>query len=241
MIKTILAFTYVIISMIFLVPFGSVAMLIKFLGLRRLSSQIIFWIAKGWALSVIKVTGCKTTVVGIENVPKKGGVCFISNHGSYFDIALLLAYCSRQIGFIAKKELGWIPFLNCWIYMVGGLFIDRSTVRKAFNTINKGVKMIKSGGCMIIFPEGHRSKGQGLLPFHAGSLKLATMAHAPIIPVAIDGSGDVFEKTNRVVAVPIKITFCEPIDTADIPSSDKKTILSDRIYKVISEQLQKTG
>jgi len=237
MIKTIWAVIYTIISMIFVVPFGLIAMIIRLFGMKKLSMLIVHKVAKYWALMIIKVTGSKITVAGQENIPKKGGVCFVSNHGSYFDIAVLLAYCDRHIGFIAKKELIWIPILNLWIFMIGGLFIDRSTVRKAFHTINKGVKKIQSGGAMIIFPEGHRSKSDELLPFHAGSLKLATIAHAPIVPVAIKGSRNVFEKTNRVKAAAINVTFCEPVITADIPSEDKKTILSDRIHRVISEQL----
>jgi 1-acyl-sn-glycerol-3-phosphate acyltransferase len=224
--------------MIFLLPFGFLAMLLHLLGLKKLMRQAVSLIGKGWALSVIKITGCKITVTGRENIPKKGGVCFASNHCGYFDIALLLAYCGRPIGFIAKKELGYVPFLNVWIYMIGGLYIDRGNARKAIRTINKGVQRIKSGGGMIIFPEGHRSKGLGLLPFHPGSLKLATSAGAPIVPVAIEGSYEVFEKTLRVVSSPVKITFCEPIDTASLPPEEKKQILSDRIYSVIKEKLE---
>jgi len=238
MIKTILAFIYVAVSMIFLIPFGVTAMLLHLLGLGKLMRQVIYRIAQGWALSVIKVSGCKVTVTGSENIPKKGGVCFVSNHCGYFDIVLLLAYCGRQIGFIAKKELGYVPFLNVWIYMVGGFYIDRGDVRKAIRTINKGVQRIKSGAGMIIFPEGHRSKGRGLLPFHAGSLKLATSAEAPIVPTAIEGSYEVLEKTWRVTSTYVKIAFCEPIETAALPPGEKKQILSDRIYAVIKEKLE---
>jgi 1-acyl-sn-glycerol-3-phosphate acyltransferase len=121
--------------------------------------------------------------------------------------------------------------------MIGGLYIDRSTARKAIRTINKGVQRIKSGGGLIIFPEGHRSKGRGLLPFHPGSLKLATAAEAPIVPVAIEGTYEVFDKTYRITNTPLKLTFCEPICTADLPSADKKLVLSDRIFSVIKEKL----
>ena len=237
MILTVLAFLYVMISMIILLPFGAIAMALHLLGPRKLMSRAVYLIGKGWALSIIKVIGCKVTVTGRENIPKNGGVCFVGNHSGYFDIVLLLAYCNRPIGFVAKKELIFVPFLNCWIYMIGGLFIDRSSLKKAVRTINKGVKRIKSGGGMIIFPEGHRSKGQGILPFHPGSLKLATMAEAPIVPVALEGSYEVFEKTYRVSRTSLKVTFCEPIDTASLPSTDRKLILSDRIYSVIKERL----
>jgi 1-acyl-sn-glycerol-3-phosphate acyltransferase len=238
MIKTILFFTYIGFSMCILIPFGLAATLLYFIGLRKLMSEAVYRLAQGWARLAILIAGSKLTVVGRENILKKESVCFVSNHSGYYDIPLLLGYAGRPFGFIAKKELLLVPFLNCWIFMLGGLFIDRSSAKKAVRTINKGEKKKKKGGGMLIFPEGHRSKGRGLLPFHPGSLKLATMAEVPIIPVAIEGSYDSFEKTGRVVSTSVKITFCEPIITADIPPEDRKIILCNRIYSVIKEKLE---
>jgi 1-acyl-sn-glycerol-3-phosphate acyltransferase len=236
MIATILVFLYVIVSMIFLLPFGFIAIFLYALGLKKSMTQVIYLIVKGWGYSMIIVTGSKVTFSGRENIPKKGGVCFVSNHEGYFDIVLMMASCGRSIGFIAKKELSYIPVLNIWIILIGGLFIDRGTVRKALKTIHKGVERIKSGGGMIIFPEGHRAKGSGIQPFHPGSLKLATQAEAPIVPVAITGSYNVFEKDDRVRRSSLKITFCPVIPTAGLSVEDKKA-LSDKIYNVIKTAL----
>jgi len=236
MIKTILGFGYLIFAMLFLLPFAFIALFLSLFGLKKPMSYVIYRLAQAWALSLLPIAG-HTEVKGIENIPKKGGVCFVSNHCGYFDVVILIAFCGRPFGFIAKKELGYVPFLNAWIFMLGGLFIDRGNVRHAIKTINKGVQRIKSGGSMIIFPEGHRSKGRGLLPFHPGSLKLATQAGAVIVPVAIDGSYDVFEKNYRVVSAATRIAFLEPIDTTSIPLEDRKQILCDRIYSAIKEEL----
>jgi len=237
MIKTILVFTYIFLSVSFLLPFGLVAFLFYILGLRRAMKRVIYHIAQGWAYSIVRLTGCKETVTGRENIPKKGGICFVSNHCGYFDIVLLLSFCGRPFGFVAKKELLLLPFINFWIYLLGGLFIDRKNVRKAIRTINKGVKRIQKGSGMLIFPEGHRSKGRGLLPFHSGSLKLATSASSVIVPVAIEGSYSIFEKTSRIVSTPVKLAFLKPIDTATLSPEEKKHALSERIYSAIKEEL----
>jgi len=238
MIKTILLFFYLSVAMISLIPLGFIPMIFYFLGLKKSMAMVIYRMAQFWALSIIKLAGARVTVTGRENIPKKSGVCFVSNHCGYFDILLLLAYCGRQFGFVAKKELSWIPFLNMWIYMLGGLFIDRGNVRKAIRTIHKGVERIKKGSGMLIFPEGHRSKGRGLLPFHPGSLKLATSAEAPIIPVVIEGSYDIYEKNSYVVSGDVRLTFLEPIETASLPPEERKLVLSDRIYAVIKKELE---
>ena len=238
MIKTILVFIYIIAAVMFLLPFGITATVIYMLGIKQLMTMIVYRLAQGWALGTVLLTGSKVTVTGRENIPKKGSVCFVSNHCGYFDIILLLAYCGRPFGFVAKKELLLLPLFNVWIFMLGGLFIDRKSVRKAIKTINNGVRKIKNGGGMLIFPEGHRSKGRGILPFHPGSLKLATMSNAPIVPVAIEGSYEVFEKTGLVRKSKVKLTFCPVIDTASLSQEEKKQALSDKIYNAIKEQLE---
>jgi 1-acyl-sn-glycerol-3-phosphate acyltransferase len=238
-IKTVLIMIYVFLAMIILFPIGIVALFFYALGLKKPMLMVGYKCAQLWSYTIVKLTGCRLTVTGKENIPKKGGLCFVSNHDGFFDIMLLLANSGRPFGFIAKKELGFVPFLNAWIFILGGLFIDRKNVRRAVNTINWGIKKIKAGGGMLIFPEGHRSKGSGLQPFHPGSLKLATSAAAPIVPVAISGSYNVFEKNKRVTAADVKIAFCPPIETAGLPPEGKKALLSDRIYSVIKEELAK--
>ncbi|MCL2880357.1 MAG: 1-acyl-sn-glycerol-3-phosphate acyltransferase, partial [Treponema sp.] len=173
MIRTILIFIYLFISVIIASIVGLLLNVLCSFGLWKYRPYVNYRIAQVWARVLIKVTGCRMTVNGRENIPKKGGLCFVSNHGSIFDIVLILAYAGRPLGFIAKRELIYIPLINIWIPLLGGLYIDRDNLRKGLKTIKRGISNIESGGVMVVFPEGHRSRGQGLLPFRPGSLKLA--------------------------------------------------------------------
>ncbi|GHU54479.1 1-acyl-sn-glycerol-3-phosphate acyltransferase [Spirochaetia bacterium] len=237
LLRTIVGFSVVFIDLLLLIPIGIIAGVLSLLGFKKLMALCIYRIAQFLSRMLIKITGCKMDVSGQENIPKTGGFCIASNHGSIFDSLIHLAYVDRPFGFIVKKELVFIPLLNLWVFLLGGLFLDRRNIRRAVRTINRGVENIKAGGAMIIFPEGHRSRGQGLLPFHAGSLKLATQADAVIIPAAIAGSYDVFEKTGLVRAVPVKVVYGAPINTAELPAADKKQVLSDQIRRVIEAAL----
>jgi len=176
-------------------------------------------------------------VKGRENIPPRGGVCFVSNHVGIFDIILALAYAGRPFGFIAKKELLYVPFINIWISILGGLFIDRKNIRKAKRTIDLGIQKLQNGWSMLIFPEGTRSKGQGLLPFRSGAIKLATNSLAPIVPIAIAGSYEVFEKDYRVHGVPIRMVFCPAINTSELSGEDRRHLLPDRVRSVIEDAL----
>ncbi|MCL1931641.1 MAG: 1-acyl-sn-glycerol-3-phosphate acyltransferase [Treponema sp.] len=238
MLRTIICIVYLIVTFLALTPLGVIVFLLKLLGLHGFIAIFMRYVAQSWSVMMIALSGCTVTVSGTENIPRKGGVCIVSNHSSIFDIVLLMRYAGRSIGFVAKKELVFVPLLNMWIYLLGGMFIDRKNPRKAIKKFDAGVARIKAGAAMLIFPEGHRSRGQGLLPFHPGSLKLATQSEAVIIPVAITGSHDVFEKNYRINPVPLRIVFCPPINTADIPATDRKLALSDQIYAVIKAALE---
>ncbi|MDR0376242.1 MAG: 1-acyl-sn-glycerol-3-phosphate acyltransferase [Spirochaetaceae bacterium] len=237
-VKTAVIFILAGFLMILVIPGGVVVLLLTILGFHKHADVIMYAIARCWALALIKLVGCPITVSGREYIPRQGGVCFVSNHGSIFDIVLLLAYAGRPVGFVAKKELSFIPLLNIWILLIGGLFIDRNSPRKAVNSIMTGVNHIKSGGAMIIFPEGHRCKGRGMLPFRPGAFKLATLSGAPIVPVAITGSYEVFEKTGFVQSHPVQVVFHKPVNTADIPAADRRSALSGQVRAVIADTLE---
>jgi len=238
MIRTILCFSNLVFVLLLLIPFALIALVFSLVGFRKLMSVFVYRLVQVWAKSIILFAGCKTTAAGRENIPKKSGVCFVSNHSGYFDILMMLSYCGRPFGFVAKKEFSYVPLFNLWVYLLGGLFIDRKNVRKAVRTIEKGVKRIKAGEGMIIFPEGTRSKSGEMLPFHVGSLKLATKSEEVIVPVVIDGSYKVYEENKRVTRTDVKISFLEPIVTANLPSEERKQVLCDRIYSVIKEELE---
>jgi len=241
MIKSILGFGFLVFGLLFLVPFALVAFFFYMLGFRKSMKVFVYRLAQGWARSLIPVSGCKITVKGREKIPKKGGVCFVSNHSGYYDIVMMLAYAGRPFGFIAKKEFLYTPFLNLWIFMLGGHFVDRKNARKAMNTINLGIKQIKAGGGMVIFPEGTRSKSAEVLPFRAGSLKLATQAGALIVPVAIEGSYRVYEEQKRVIGTDVHITFFDPIDTSILKPEERKQVLCDRIQTIISDEVKRSA
>ncbi|MDR1410881.1 MAG: 1-acyl-sn-glycerol-3-phosphate acyltransferase [Spirochaetaceae bacterium] len=233
------AFIFLILGLMVtvLTPIGLLLFIANCLGLRKSVSFLICRIAYLFARILIRLTGCDLRIRGRENIPREGGLCFVSNHCGYLDILLILATAGRTVGFIAKKELAFIPFLNFWILIMGGFFIDRKNTRKSLAAIKTGARRIQAGNSILIFPEGHRSKGQGLLPFHAGSFKLATDADAPIVPVAITGSYEVFEKTGRVKPAPVWIAFGKPIMTKDIPPGNRRQALSDRVREVIAGEL----
>lgn len=138
-------------------------------------------------------------VIHPENLPKEGPVVFISNHQSYADILVFLYVIrNHQIGFIAKEELSRVPIVGKWITRIRGIYIERGDARASLGTINEGVRYLKDGFSMVIFPEGTRSQGGDMIDFKPGSFKLATKARVPIVPISIEGSYHVYEEQGYI-------------------------------------------
>jgi len=203
-----------------------------------------------WGRAVVLSTCSKVSFEGLENIPSSSShlagnpneglptrICYVGNHQSYFDIPSFLGWSGQPVGFIAKKELFRIPVLSQWMRIINCVFIDRSNPRSAIASFQESAQVIKAGFPQIIFPEGTRSKGDGMGPFHIGSLKLASMADAAIVPFAIKGSYKAFEIDGHIHKAHIRIRLLPPILTDD-PIYTDKNALAEHIKSMIQTNLE---
>ncbi|MCK9286368.1 MAG: 1-acyl-sn-glycerol-3-phosphate acyltransferase [Sphaerochaetaceae bacterium] len=185
---------------------------------------------------IMSLVNAKMEVEGTALVPKDGTpVCFVANHQSLLDIPAVIAGLRVWAGFIAKNELRKVPILNFWIESIHCVYINRKSPRSSIEAIFKGVKNIRDGYPMFIFPEGTRSKTGALGQFKSGSLKLATRAKAVIVPIAIQGTRNAFEDKKGMKRVRIKMSVCEPIPTDQL-SEDELKRLPELVFGSISER-----
>ena len=119
-------------------------------------------------------------------------VFVMGNHNSYLDIPIVIFLAiERTVGFIAKTELRVFPFLNFWMHKLGCVFIDREKGGGAA-IIQKAIQSGKMPR-LFIFPEGTRSKRDGMVAFKSGCFRLAVEANAIILPMVTRGSDLLWE------------------------------------------------
>lgn len=190
--------------------------------------------AENWAKYIVRSTGSEVEVVGAENAISDRPVLVVSNHQGFFDIPILMGNMGFPIGFIAKTDLQKFPFLSDWMELIHCLFMDRDDMKQSLKVITEGIKQIKNGQSMVIFPEGTRSKGGPVADFHAGSFKLATKSKAPIIPVTIDGSYKIMEEgLGNINKTKVRLTIHPPIYT-DALTKDEQALLPETVKNIIS-------
>jgi 1-acyl-sn-glycerol-3-phosphate acyltransferase len=237
MLKTVLFFIFMWVTIVLVLPLGIIAVALRLIGLRKAADRLMQRVGLVWARLVMAATGSTLEAHGLENIPLTGSVCFVGNHPGDFDILITLALIDRPFGFTAKKEALFFPFIGLYVWLLGGVFIDRKSAHKALKSIETGAERIRKGGAMIIFPEGTRNRGKGFLPFRPGAFKLATMADSPIVPVSITGSHKVWEEHMRIRGAAVRVVFGEPIPTAGL-KGDERRALVDRTRAAIEAGLK---
>ena len=181
----------------------------------------------------------RTHVSGTEKLPKDTPFLMVSNHRSLFDPLLVFATLPEyNIAFVSKPENFALPIIGRFASAVGCLPINRGNDREALKAILQAADYIKSGVCSIgIYPEGTRSRTGELLDFHAGSLKIAQRAKAPLAVVSVSGTERIRKNFFRRVT-DVYIDVVELIPAEEVCAA-KTTELADRVRDAIKQDLDR--
>lgn len=125
-------------------------------------------------------------VEGAEFIPPDGPLLIVANHLSNADPPLIAFAIPRLVFFMGKSELFRVPLLGKLLHRVGGFPVERGTADRA--ALRFGLKVLKQGYAMAIFPEGGRSRTYAVVPGLPGVGLLALQSEAPVLPVAITGT-----------------------------------------------------
>jgi 1-acyl-sn-glycerol-3-phosphate acyltransferase len=172
-------------------------------------------IARFWARSVVFATGCSLTVRGQENLRKAPVAVYASNHTSYMDTPVVFAALPFQFRILARKELWPIPFIGWYLGRSGQIPIDTRNPRATLSSLGVGVKALRSGMPLFVFPEGGRTPNGELQSFLSGAAYLAIRAQVPLVPIALSGVYDLLPiHTRHLYSGELTLTAGEPILTA---------------------------
>jgi 1-acyl-sn-glycerol-3-phosphate acyltransferase len=141
----------------------------------------------------------RVTATGVSNVPGHGGAMLVANHAGVLpwdatmtSVAIVKHHpLPRYPRFMVLDWAFRLPYVSSFMRRVGGV------VASPFNA----TRLLEQGHLVTVFPEG--SKGAGK-PFsqryrlerfgRGGFVEVALRASAPIVPVAVVGSEEIYPK-----------------------------------------------
>jgi len=144
-------------------------------------------------------------VRGLENVPQEGPIILAANHISLLDPPLVgvVVYRVRFPRFLAKEELFRVPLFGRLFRHLGAIPLNRG--RGDLGAIRRATQVLKDQGCMILFPEGTRSKTGKPRPPKSGVGFLARETGALVVPTRVNNTETFFGPE------PFEILFGEPM------------------------------
>ncbi|QDF95813.1 1-acyl-sn-glycerol-3-phosphate acyltransferase [Azoarcus sp. DD4] len=170
------------------------------MGLERLTGAALCGFAK-------LVTGVRAT--WRDNAPEARQRVYFANHRSHGDFLLIWASLPPALRHATRPVAGadyWLTGrLRRYIAerVFRGVLIDRTAGARQADPVAQMSAALAAGESLIVFPEGTRNLGEGLLPFKSGIYHLARANPAvEFVPVWIENLGRVMPK-GSLIPVPL--------------------------------------
>ena len=177
----------------------------------------------------------RISVEGLENIPADGPLIVACNHISNADPPAICGFTGlkRKINILAKKELFSIPVIGKILIWGGAIPLDRQKAGGDLTALKNSLKILKEERCLILFPEGTRSKTGKRLKAKTGIALFAHKTGAPVLSVRIFNSNN-WPKLGKIVLKYGKLRKFElkegqPLDEAYAEFSEK---IMDDIFEI---------
>ena len=190
--------------------------------------NMIYRVARLWSRALLFSSGVSVDLSFERQLNTGGPWIFMANHRSLIDIPVLIATLPTQTRFLAKKGLFSIPFFGWALGLAGFVPVDRGNRERARGAVGVAIERLNSGVSIVVFPEGTRSPGGGLLPLRRGGFLMALKSGTPIVPVGIRDSDRVLTKGNYLIR-PGTVTVCygAPVEMDDYSIASRGELVVD--------------
>ncbi|MFN8046522.1 MAG: lysophospholipid acyltransferase family protein [Dermatophilaceae bacterium] len=179
---------------------------------------MFYWLLKTVILGPVLKLLFRPWVEGEEHIPAEGPAIFASNHLSFSDSIFLPLVVPRKMTFLAKadyfKGVGLKGRLTRAFFRgAGQLPVDRSGGKASNAALEAGLKVLRAGDLLGLYPEGTRSPDGRLYKGKTGVARMALEGGVPVIPVAMVGT-DKVQPTGRIIpkVMRVGIKVGEPLD-----------------------------
>lgn len=206
-------------------------------GLLARDENATLWVPRRlWSPVLLWAGGARLSVEGREHVDFSKPHIFVANHQSTIDIPTLFLALPVHFRWVAKSQLKWVPFIGWYLAAAGHIFVDRSNRKRSIESLSDAARKIRGGKSIIIFPEGTRSPDCRVQPFKKGPFALALQAGVPVVPVTIEGSGNLMPKNRWTITPgPIRVRIGKPMDVSRFHPEDREG-LARAVRNVIIDQ-----
>jgi 1-acyl-sn-glycerol-3-phosphate acyltransferase len=176
-------YLFVVIGVVTVIPIAFGCILLAFMPFPvRYRFTILYPRIVIWAARV--VCGLDYRVEGMDNLPD-GPCVLLPKHQSTWETFYFPVHMPRELCYVYKRELHWVPFFGWGIALLRMVHIDRARGTDAFESVvRQGTQRMKEGRWIIMFPEGTRTPVGKAGRYKTGGPRLAIRMGVPVVPIA---------------------------------------------------------
>ncbi len=214
MLAALRSFTFIAVMVVTVIPWGLLCLLCAPLPLSFRYRVTVKW-PRGMIHAARWLCGIRWQVKGWENLPD-GPAVLLCKHQSTWETFWLVAWMPRELCFVFKRELLFVPFFGWGIGLLDMIHIDRSKGRYAFESVvAQGSRKLAAHRWIIVFPEGTRIPPGEKGNYKTGGPRLAIRTGAPVVPIAVNAGRLWPKKTFIKTPGLITVSIGQPMQSAD--------------------------
>ncbi|MDF5758463.1 lysophospholipid acyltransferase family protein [Spongiactinospora sp. TRM90649] len=179
---------------------------------------MFYWVVKAILAPILHLV-FRPWAEGVDNVPREGPVILAGNHLSFADHFFGALFLPRKVISLGKAEYftgtGLKGLLSRLFFSgVGTVPIDRSGGKASEAALRTGLRVLRAGDVLGIYPEGTRSPDGRLYKGKTGVARLALESRVPVIPWAMVNTFEMMPPGRPLPKLGIRpgVRFGKPLD-----------------------------
>ena len=230
----------------FLVPYGLVACPLAVLASVALrSAGPLYGFSTFGLRCAFAIAGIRIAAAGRERLGDIRNTVLVANHLSHLDPpAIYLALGVRLVA-LAKREVFHIPLFSTVLRRAGFLSIQRGDRADTTAAVARVVAALRGGACVLVFPEGTRSRSGELMPFKKGAFVAAIEAGSRVVPLAVHGTRALMPAHGYTLRPGrVRVTVLDSVDAGRYAYADRDALVAEvrgRIAAALDAQRAGTG
>jgi len=163
----------------------------------------------------------KVKTEGREKIDQNQAYIIIPTHQSMLDI-VFFNMLRHRLRWVSKIEVFKMPLVGWEMRMVKYIELVRGNKSSVIRMMEKCVESLQDGISIVIFPEGTRSVTGAVGKFKTGAFQLAVKTDKPLLPVLIDGTGEILPKKGIIFGRRrvVRIRVLDPIFPGQFGTGD---------------------
>ena len=205
---------------------------------------MFYWLLKHIFLGPLLKLMYRPRAKGLANVPAEGPAILSMNHLSFMDSLFVPLMVKRRVVFLGKADYFDKGRTRWFFRMVNVIPVRREGGTAGEAAIQAGVRALKDGMVVAIYPEGTRSPDGRLYRGKTGVARMALLAGCPVIPVGLIGTRDLNPPDKKMPKLSgrVQVVYGKPLSFERYAGMDRdRFVLRSVTDEILYEIMMITG